>query len=208
VSQSIEERGVGRPLGGAILVGLGAALLALGGCDDGTTASGTLVVPESELEFVTLRAGAPPLTTTDTSFWAVRGEDRELEIRFQGQGGSGGSRFLELEIDDDALLRRPDGTPFALGDSVEIFVTIEEGFFRVQFEPSGLEFNPDRPAELEIEYGEAEDEFLDRELEFDLWRQEQPGEPWERIGSVQIDDLDEVEADLLGFTRFALAIGR
>ncbi len=195
-------------------MGPGLALLALAlglnGCDDSSSSGPPDMVPESDLEFVTVRAAAPPLETTDTSFWAVRGEDRELEIRFAGQGGPGtGSRFLELEVDDEALLRRPDGTLFALGDSIEIFVTVQDAqLFRVTLEPSGLQFNPQEPARLEFKYDEADVSFLGREMEFDIWRQELANQPWERIGSIQIEDLDEIEAELLSFTRYALAIGR
>lgn len=196
--------------------GLGLALgvlafgLGLGGCDGTDSNAPSDLVPEAELEFVPVGAGAPPLETTDTSFWAVRGQSRELEIRYVGQGGPGtGKRFLELKVDDESLLRRPDGTTFALGDSIEIFVRVEDAqLFRATFEPSGLRFNPLEPAELEFKYDEADLTFLDRETEFDLWRQELSGQPWERIGSVQIEDLDEIEAELLGFTRYALAIGR
>ncbi len=186
------------------------AVLSLSGCDDSNSSEPPPQVPESELEIVTVRGAAPPLETTDTSFWAVAGEDRQLEIRFAGQGGPGtGTRFLELEIDDETLLRRPDGTPFALGDSIEIFVTVEDAeLYRVRLEPTGLRFNPQEPATLEFKYTEADLSFIDRESEFGIWRQERPGEPWEYIGSVQVEDLDEIEAELLSFTRYALAIGR
>lgn len=193
-------------------VALLVAALVIGACDDDGVAHGNEpdVRNETDLEFVRVRADAPPLETTDTSFWAVRGENRQLEIRFAGQGGPGtGSRFLRFEVDNDALLRRPDGTPFAPGDSVLIRVSIETSRFLASFEPSGLEFDPGEPAELEIDYELAEDDFLgERELEIDLWRQERASEPWERIGSLQIEDLDEIEAEIVGFTRFALAIGR
>ncbi len=190
--------------------GLALATLALGlsltACDDSNSSGPPDIVQESELDFVTVRGSAPPLETTDTSFWAVRGEGRELEIRF---AGGTGKRFMELQVDDESLLRRPDGTSFALGDSIQIFVTIEDAqTFRVRLEPSGLEFNPLEPAELEFKYDEADLDFLTREREFDIWRQESAGQPWQRIGSLQIEDLDEIEAELLSFTRYALAIGR
>lgn len=190
--------------------GLALATLALGlsltGCDDSNSSGPPDIVQESELDFVTVRGSAPPLETTDTSFWAVRGESRELEIRF---AGGTGKRFMELRVDDESLLRRPNGMSFALGDSIQIFVTIEDAqTFRVRLEPSGLEFNPLEPAELEFKYDEADLDFLTREREFDIWRQESAGQPWERVGSFQIEDLDEIEAELLSFTRYALAIGR
>jgi hypothetical protein len=167
------------------------------------------MLPEERLEFVPLSSTAPPIETVDTSFWAVRGQDRRLEIRFVGDAGPGsGKRFLELQIEDETLLRRPDGTPFAIGDSIEISVRIDTVLVLVQFEPSGLMFSPQAPAELEIRYDEADPTFLQREGEFDLWRQERPGEPWALVGSIQIEEFDEIEATLLGFTRYALAIGR
>ena len=196
------------------LVGYGAtAVLAmvavtLIGCSD-STSSAPITKPGSELEFVPVRATAPPLETTDTSFWAVRGEERELVLRFQDQGGSGtGSKFLQFSVPDNSLLARPDGTPFQTGDSVEISVSVDPGLYVVDFGPAGLRFNPSEPAELELDYGETEDDFLLREGEFDAWRQELSNQPWELIGSVQMEELDEIEIDILGFTRYALAIGR
>ena len=188
---------------------LALSVLAVGCEDDGPVdpQPGTQV-QESDLDFIRRSATSPPLETTDTSFWAVLGQTRELEIRFQGQGGTGtGKKFLELDIDDESLLRRPDGTSFALGDSIEIFVSIDPDRFLVDLEPSGLEFNPAQPAVLEIRYDEAESEDLERETEFELWRQESPGDPWELVGSVQLEDFDEIEAQIFGFTRYALAIG-
>ena len=85
---------------------------------------------------------------------------------------------------------------------------VDPDLFLVRFEPSGLQFNPDEPAKLELDYDEAEDDFLAREGEFGMWRQEQSGEPWERIGTAQVEELDEIQALLTGFTRYALAVGR
>ncbi len=176
---------------------------------DSSTESAPQIVDESQLEFVARRATAPLLETMDTSFWAVKGQDRELEIRYAGQGGSGtGKEFFELVIEEQTLLRRPDGTSFADGDSIEIRVTVDPELFLIRFEPSGLQFNPNEPAKLGLDYDEAEEEFLAREGEFDLWRQEQTGDPWERIGTAQVEELDEIEALLTGFTRYALAVGR
>ena len=188
-------------------------MVALAACDDDSqTLSGPDpgdMLPESQLDFVARRSSAPPLVTMDTSFWAVKGEDRELEIRFQGQGGPGtGKKFLEFRVDKNTLLRRPNGAAFQDGDSIEIFVTIDTVFYLANFEPAGLEFNPTEPAELGLKYDEAEDDFLTRETEFGLWRQENPGDPYVLLGSVQIEDFDEIEAKLFSFTRYALAIGR
>lgn len=192
-------------------VGVVAAVIVgvlLAGCDN-SNESAPVIVPESELEFVPVRTAAPPLETMDTSFWAVKGQERELEIRFQGQGGPGtGSKFLEFKVNEQSLHQRPDGTMFQQGDSIEIHVTVDQGLYLVDLEPSGLRFNPSEPAVLEIEYAEADEDFIIREGEFDAWRQEVASGPWELIGSVQMEELDEIEVSILGFTRFALAIGR
>ncbi|NIR46424.1 MAG: hypothetical protein GWN99_18435 [Gemmatimonadetes bacterium] len=181
-------------------------LLALAGCADSTGNTPPDMVDESELDFVPRRATAPAVQTRDTSFWAVRGEERRLEIRYTGEGT--GKKFLEFEVDDESLLRRPDGTLFAVGDSIEISVQVDSTLFLVNLEPSGLVFNPERPAVLELDYDEAEEEFLARESEFDAWRQEATGDPWFRVGSVQVEELDEIEILIFGFTRYALAVGR
>lgn len=194
-------------LGPAALVLLAGVVAAA--CDSSTESGPPAVLDESELDFVPRRVAAPPLETMDTSFWAVRGQDRELEIRYEGQGGPGtGKAFLEFTVEEQTLLRRPDGSLFAEADSIEIRVLVDPELFVVSFEPSGLVFNPNEPAKLGLDYDEAEEDFLLREDELDIWRQEEPGDPWERLGSIKVEELDEIEVLLLGFTRYALATGR
>ncbi len=193
---------------GGFLSLVAALLLGLAACDDDSPTDPTVVLEEN-LEFVTLRVDAPPLATTDTSFWAVAGQFQQLVIRQQPeQPGEEGDEFLTLELRPKTLFSRPDGTFFQPGDSILITVTIDTTRVLAEFRPSGLEFNPEEPARLEIDYDDADSEFLAVEAELDIWRQERPGELWFRLGTVQFEDLDEIEARLLGFTRFALAIGR
>jgi hypothetical protein len=185
------------------------AVVLMTSCDNSTENTTPDVLEESQLEFVPRQATAPSLATLDTSFWAVKGRDSELEIRYQGQGGPGtGKEFLEFVVEEETLLRRPDGTTFADGDSIEIRVTVDPQLFLVEFQPSGLEFNPNEPAKLELDYDEAEDGFLVRESDIEFWLQEQSNEPWARLASIQVEELDEIEVLLTGFTRYALAIGR
>jgi hypothetical protein len=172
-------------------------------------------LPQDQLDFVLLSPTAPPLETMDTTFWAVRGKERELQIRFQGASGSRGDDddeasklFLELEIEEKTLLRWPDGTPFAEDDSVQIRVTIDPGTFFATFEPAGLEFDPQHKAELAIHYDEAAAEYFARVSEFDIWRQEQPGDAWVAIGSANVQQYNKIKGRLQGFTRYALAVGR
>ena len=149
------------------------------------------------------------------SFWAVKGEDRELELLYDDSSGPGSDEFLEFEVDADALLQRPDGTFFQEGDSILITVTVDpEGDFLFDFQPSGLRFNPDEPAELEVNFSladpdvnrdgvvDAEDVALREALE--VWQQESLGEDWIRLLTLRIRD-DEIRADVGGFTTFAAA---
>ncbi len=119
-------------------------------------------------------------------------------------------------MDADALLSYPDGTPFAEDDSVLITVrVVDPARLLFEFEPAGLAFNPSRPAELKIHYDKADDD-LDEdgdidvedetlELTLGIWRQENDGDLFERLGSLLIDDLEEIDAELEGFSRYALA---
>ncbi len=183
---------------GGFLSLLAVLLLGLAACDDDSPTD-PIAVPEENLEFVTLRSLAPPLETVDTVLWAVPGEDRELEIRYLTTS----DRFLRIRIDAATLLRL-NGVPVA--DSVMIRVVVNDSTFAADFTPNGLDFLQE-PAELEIRYDLAEDEFLKREQQFDIWRQERPDDPWVLLQSFRIGDF-RIKADLDGFTRYALAIGR
>jgi hypothetical protein len=186
-----------------------------GGPDDG---GNDTVKPPSDLTILRLAEDSPALFSTEVSFYAVRGDNREGEISFvdDEHPGEPGERYLELRVDAEALAARPDGSPIAEGDSVLITVrVVNPAQLLFEFEPAGLTFNPSRPAELRIHYHHADDDLdedgdvdLDDEsleLTIGLWRQENDGDPFERLGSLLIDNLEEVEAELGGFSRYALA---
>src|SRR5206468_1337140 len=68
--------------------------------------------------------------------------------------------FLRFEVPNDGLYRKPDGTAFAAGDSIQITVTVvDTKQFRFDFQPSGLQFNPNDPARLKVEYHYADPDF-------------------------------------------------
>lgn len=209
----------GTTRGGIALV-LALSLLTIGCGDDGVTDPGETGVPEARLTFLQPADTAPPLLTTDTSVVATRGQQLDLQIFYEDPDDPGqpGDRFLRFELDEESLLRYPEDHPregalFGPGDTVTIHVRVAGDTLLADFGPDGLQFSPDRPAELRIRYAEAdrdtdgdgEDE-EDFEDEVDLWRQEAPGEDWFRIGRLKDFDLDEIEADLESFTRFAAAI--
>jgi hypothetical protein len=102
------------------------------------------------------------------------------------------------------------------GDSVLITVrVVDPDRLLFEFEPAGLTFSPERPAELKIHYNHADDDLdedgdvdledEDLELTISVWRQENAGDPFERLFSLLLDDLEEIDAELEGFSRYALA---
>ena len=190
-----------------------AAAAVVAGCGD----SSAPTKPTTQLNFLRLAPTAPPYANAVDSFWAKKGTDREIRIYFQPKAGeSDSSELLEFKVPSQALLRRPDGTLFATGDSVLIHVTvIDPVHMIVQFEPSGLLFSPSSPARLKFEFAEADDDINDDgvvnatddslKAELHLWRQESSALPWVQLATNVDVSLEEVEADILGFTNYALA---
>ena len=181
-------------------------LLAAGCGTDTTVGPGVPVQPEQPrppTDFAPLRlAPSGPLDSTTYRFVARRGKNSEIKIRYQGTGKT----FLEFKLEDKSLLTRPDGTSFAEGDTVMITIRIPDaGEALVEFEPTGLKFDPREPAELKLEYGVGEDVTPDIEERLAIWRQEHPGDLWVQLGSLRFEDSKEVEAKLTGFSRYAIS---
>ncbi len=209
---------------------LGLALLAtagLAGCGDDTRLT-SITAPtspqmarsvsssEDDPTFVQYTATTPP-ATRDTSFWAVRGQDRRLEIYYESTiPGEKGEKLMKFRVREGSLRQRPDGSLIAFGDSVLISVRVdtEEGLV-FDFQPSGLRFSTYEPAEIDISFSLADqdlngDGVVDRhdkatERQLAIWQQEATLDPWMRLPSMLTPPEDKVSADVLGFTRFALA---
>ena len=203
---------------------LAAMVLTAAACSDSSNSSGP-GTPGSDLTFLLLAATAPPLCADSTGAWFVKdpaGEDKEIFLEFPESGNladcATGSRkdFLRLKIAKLSLLRRPDNTLISNGDSVFISVKwVGNDSILFELKPSGLLFSLSDPAELKIEYGEAgpdlnddgdvdvEDDEVEHQL--DIWRQERPGDDYFPVGTAKIEDNNEIEAELNGFSRFALA---
>lgn len=206
-----------------VVAWLAAGLLGAGACSsepNGPPPVPPPVLPTEDLTFLRQAGAAPALLTTDTSLVATRGESFRLRIFYEPEASSSsteGERFLELEWDDDSLAEYPPGHPmagqaFADGDTITIRVSVEPSLLIASLEPSGIVFDPDSPAELEIRYVNADDDYDqdgspdpgDEDL-IDLWRQENPGDPWTRIGELKDLDQDRIRATLTSFSRYALA---
>jgi hypothetical protein len=190
---------------------------ALAACTDSGGPNTDEVRPPGALTIIRLPAGSPAIWNPVDSFYAKKGEDRELRIDFANATGTGpGEEYMRLRVDAGSLRNYPDGTPIAVGDSVLIIVRVQDPeLVQFEFEPAGLTFNPSLPARLKIEYGEtggdldddgdvdAEDSTIEQIMA--VWRQEQPGDSYLKLGGVKIEELNEIEANILGFTRYAIA---
>lgn len=198
------------------------AMLAIACSTDGTTpvdpGPDPTPVPQAQLSFLRPDTGAA-LRTDSVSFWAVRGQNREVDMYYRPRAGSTDSvRFLRFRVRQEALLRRPDGSPFANGDSVLITIRILD-FSKLitSFSPSGLVFSELRPAELRLDFGNSNDDYNNDGVvnqndtaiipSFAIWKQEAVGQPWFKLTSaVEVNgSLSEVKADITSFTNHAVA---
>jgi len=180
-------------------------------CSDSTSPG----MPDAQLHILQKDPAAPALDSIVARFWAKVGEGREIRIGYQPPADTG-EDFVRFEVAGDGLLRKPDGSAFQPGDSILITLTVvDPARFAVRFEPAGLVFNPNQPARLKFHYFHADHDFngdgvinaADTTIEhtLDLWRRESATAPWFRNGSVKFEELDEIDANILSFTEYAIA---
>lgn len=194
------------------------ALAALAACADGTAPADAEVPtrPPTAFKPVRVQQGAPSLAATQVQFWARYDRDREVRLSFRPRAGSSDStEFLRFKVPSRSLLRDAAGRTFANQDSVLITITVPDPTkFLVEFAPAGLRFRADRPAELDFSLeerdddldGDGDDDDDDDLKKVELWRQETPTSLWERVQSLLVESLEKIEADILGFTGYAIAI--
>jgi len=169
------------------------------------------------LNFVRQDSTYKPLLSAQGSFYAKVGEARRVRLVYQASTPTdSGAEFLRFEVPSDGLYRKPDGTPFAAGDSIKIIVTVvDPKQFLFDFQPSGLQFNPSDPARLKVEYHYADPDYngdgsvdsSDAEIEglLSLWRREPPDSLWFKMAAVKSVELSEFDADVLRFSQYAVA---
>jgi len=85
------------------------------------------------------------------TFWAVRGQQRSVQINYLSSTGDTSAPFLRLTITDPAYV--PGVGDLAPGDSVLMTVTIDPNTIKVSLEPTGTQFGD--PAQMQIFYGGA-----------------------------------------------------
>jgi len=189
---------------------------ALAACSDSGAPDTGGVKPPSALTIIRLPAASQPILNPVQSETCTKGVECELNIFFTDPLGGAGDGYLRLRVHAASLLKHPDGSLFQVGETVLITVSVVDPTqIYFEFQPSGLTFDPAVPAQLRIEYGETGDD-LDDDGDVDpqdaaieqviaIWRQEQPGQSFLRLSGVKSESLDEIEADVLGFTRYAIA---
>lgn len=171
----------------------------------------------TDLQLLTVAANAPALAVTSTSFYAVRGKGAGVDLWYRARLGQHDStKFMEFRLNGNSLDKRPDGSTIANGDSVRITVTVVDPVHLiVEFQPSGLRFSAHDPARLKMFFSEVGDDLdhngrVDNEddnvsQKLSIWRQESIGQPWFKVASAVVKSSKEVDADLSGFTGYALA---
>ncbi|HUP90098.1 MAG TPA: hypothetical protein VM100_12125 [Longimicrobiales bacterium] len=141
--------------------------------------------------FIGFTADAYTAAQKSGSFWAVAGQSRSLSLRYADTG----EEFLRFTVGSHSLT----------GDSVRIDVSVaDDGSMRFHFEPSGLHFNPNDPAELRVDLGRARVGPL-TSLFASIWRQDLPGLPWLKLPTIHLSG-DNVESDVQHFTDFGMAV--
>ena len=158
------------------------------------------------------QSGGLSLNQYTAAFWAVRGEQRSVQINYASATGDTSWQFLRLTTTDPAYV--PGVGALAPGDSVLITVTIDPDTVKVSLEPTGLLFGD--PAQLQISYGgadgdlngdgvvDAADAYIENQL-LGLWYREGADSAWERIPAVQsIADKSFVSA-LPHFSEYAVS---
>ena len=180
-------------------------------CGGDSTGPNQTTKSTSDLHFLRLSATAPPLQSTVVSFYAVKGQDSEIRVRFKN-----GEDFLRFRVFANSLLLRPDGTPIVNGDSVLITITVTDPTkLQADFQPAGLKFSSSNPARLQFEFAEADKDLnndgvvnaIDTSLipQISTWRQEVAGGEWLKVSSTVEIEIAEVQADISGFSGYALA---
>jgi hypothetical protein len=98
-----------------------------------------------------LRLASLSLAEYTATFWAVRGQQRLVQINYLSATGDTSSPFLMLAITDPVYA--PGQGNLASGDSVLISVTVDPTNIKVSLQPTGLLFGD--PAQLQISYAGA-----------------------------------------------------
>ncbi len=194
-------------------------------CQDGAIPTGPVVLAEvsdptvyEAPEVLRQSPSGPPVEPFTVSAWIVRGERHTMRVRYADiPGNTEGSELVRLDFHDETLLLRPDGSRMADGDSILITLAVDPAQFAVAFAPTGLVFDPERPARFRFRYHYADldldgngiidevDEQI-RVSQLGMWLvPEAPYLSWEEITAEHDPESRKFDADLFHFSNYALA---
>jgi len=176
------------------------------------TAVGAVSTPGADAALQASRSGGISLDRYTASFWAVRGEERSVQINYLSSTGDTSFPFLQLAITDPVSV--PGLGELTAGDSVLITVTIDPSDIKVSLEPTGLLFGD--PAQLRISYAGAGGDLngdgivdeTDGDIEtqlLGLWYREGAESAWERIPASQVVSDKSFISALLHFCEYAVS---
>jgi hypothetical protein len=175
------------------------------------SAVGAISNPGAEAALVSSSDGIS-LDRYTAAFWAVRGEERSVQINYLGSTGDTTFPFLQLTITDPVFV--PGVGNLEPGDSVLITVTIDPADIKVTLEPTGLVFGD--AAQLRISYGGANgdlngdgavdetDAAIETQL-LGLWYREGTEDAWTRIPAAQVISDKSFISALLHFCEYAVS---
>lgn len=173
-------------------------------------------------------ATAPPLETYEKSVRVCYDESSVLEIHYVGDHEGDDhdddddddehhrTSFLRLWVPSEGLWKHPDGTSFKKDDCVLITVSIDPEWLVAEFQPQGLQFDPDKPARLTFSYKAANpdfdgdgyvgpsDEYIEWE-KLDVFRLPHDGGAWEQTFSLHHVGNKQFKARLYSFSHYAVA---
>ena len=146
------------------------------------------------------------------AFWAVRGQQRSVQINYLSSTGGTSSPFLRLTTTDPAYV--PGIGDLAPGDSVLITVSVDPNNIKVSLEPTGLLFG--EPGQLQISYCGAggdlngdgvvdgADAYIESQL-LGLWYREGQDSAWTRIPAAQSLSDQSFTSALPHFSEYAVS---
>lgn len=158
---------------------------------------------------------APRLRTYQVSFWARRGTQTTVSVRYRLAAGQRvADEFLRFKVPINGLVAGANGAPLRRGDSVRITLTIDTLLLKVDFQPEGVVFSKSSPAQLAIWYKNADpdlngdgvvnstDAALERQLV--IWSASTT-EAWRQLASKQDPTQKLVAAEVPHFSEYAVS---
>jgi hypothetical protein len=146
------------------------------------------------------------------TFWAVRGQQRSVQVNYLSSTGDTSFPFLQLSITDPVFV--PGRGELQPGDSVEVTVTIDPADIKVSLEPTGLQFGD--PSRLQIWYAGADGDLngdgvvnaIDAQIEthlLGLWYREGAENAWMQIPASQSVGEKSFSSSLKHFCDYAVS---